>query len=849
VTLSSPGPGRLAYDAPEEVPDELLAEAGRHKAELLELLPPPSNPAQPGEPGVATLTISGRPYHYLRRWTDQVVGDPTADSFLSFDTETELIPDDPAAGPPRLALASAASGGLAAVIHPDDIGRFVLTHRHLHWIGHNVAFDFWVLARHLCERGEDGALAAWWAVVEGGRLHDSMLLDMLVRLARTDDFPEPRNLAVVAREYADLSISKDDPYRLRYAEVIGKDWAGVEPGFFSYAAKDAIVTAAAYRELRACAQELAAAFGGNDVLPDAELRFGLMSETVQVRKAIALAALERQGVHIDLGRVGAVAAGLRARLDAAVAETRAICPGLLKVGKDGRPVYSKKSGTPARSNKALDEQLAKVREEIRTQAGVTVSVPLTKKARLPSRSAKFWAEYAELHPFLAAWIEAEAVTKLLQFCGQLRQGRVHPRYTVMVRTGRTSASGPNIQQIPRGGGFRQMFVPRPGHLLLTADYSFIELRTLAAVCEHRFGKSKLADVIRAGIDPHAHTAAMMLGMPAEEFLAWKADPARKKQYEAGRQAAKAVNFGVPGGLGAASLAAYARRTYGVALTVEEAAQKRWRLIHEIYPELAWYLSEDAHAILARNLGVTVEEARRGLGDLHLSCVYKVLAGDPVRKDGTPYRRAFVRRVWAALAGLGLGDARAGPALARRVCQAGVATLTGRIRGRVPYSAVRNTPFQGLAADGAALALFALVREGYRVVGFVHDEVLIELPDEGGYVGEEKVRQVEEIMVREMEKATPGIPIGVESALSRRWDKRAKLVVEDGKVFPWEPPAEEPPAPVPACTGPAVPGGLWEQAGLTESLEEGVVATVLQPRSEPDEERREDQRQPGHPSAG
>src|SRR5262249_28742398 len=43
-----------------------------------------------------------------------------------------------------------------------------------------------------------------------------------------------------------------------------------------------------------------------------------------------------------------------------------------------------------------------------------------------------------------------------------------------------------------------------------------------------------------------------------------------------------------------------------------------------------------------------------------------------------------------------------PDLAARVCHAGVATLTGRIRGRVRYSQARNTPFQGLAADGAAL---------------------------------------------------------------------------------------------------------------------------------------------------
>ena len=126
-------------------------------------------------------------------------------------------------------------------------------------------------------------------------------------------------------------------------------------------------------------------------------------------------------------------------------------------------------------------------------------------------------------------------------------------------------------------------------------------------------------------------------------------------------------------------------------------------------------------------------------------------------------------------------------LAAKVCHAGVATLTGRIRGRVRYSQARNTPFQGLAADGAALALFELVREGFRVVGFVHDEVLVELPDEGGSVAEATVRHVEEVLCRAMAGVlVGGIPVGCESALSRRWNKKAKLIVKDGKVYPWEP---------------------------------------------------------------
>jgi DNA adenine methylase len=168
----------------------------------------------------------------------------------------------------------------------------------------------------------------------------------------------------------------------------------------------------------------------------------------------------------------------------------------------------------------------------------------------------------------------------------------------------------------------------------------------------------------------------------------------------------------------------------------------------------------------------------------------------------PYKERFVAGIWT-----GLERANKNPELAddlrtrntskelsRKVCMSGVATLTGRIRGRVRYSQARNTPFQGLAADGAALALFALAREGFRVVGFVHDEVLVELPDEGGFVSRAAIERIEQIMVREMEKVLGGLPAGVESALSTRWSKEAKHTILGERVLPWVPKKKAPPSP-------------------------------------------------------
>ena len=64
---------------------------------------------------------------------------------------------------------------------------------------------------------------------------------------------------------------------------------------------------------------------------------------------------------------------------------------------------------------------------------------------------------------------------------------------------------------------------------------------------------------------------------------------------------------------------------------------------------------------------------------------------------------------------------------RTVGSAPVFTLTGRLRAKASFCARHNTVFQGLAADGAKLGLWNLWRAGFRIVNFIHDEVLVEVP--------------------------------------------------------------------------------------------------------------------------
>lgn len=826
------------------------------------------------------VTIGGKQYAFEKRWAGSFLS--PKDGYLALDAETDLV--DLKTQIPRLALLATSAGEQnSSLIHPDDTGKFILQHKSLRFICHNASFDFWVIENHLRQRQEEKARHAWWEIAASNRLHDLMLLDMLVRLAIDDAYPKPRDLAKVAQEYAGLTISKEDPYRMRYGEIIGADWDLVEDGFFEYAIKDAIVTKPAYLQLRKKAVQLLDQFGqGTDIRQEARQKFGLLTESVQVKKAIALAQITRNGMTVDLETVRQTESELRAEVIKAATKAHAICP-IYKPDEHGQLLLSGKSQAPAFDDKLLREQLSKIKEQIEKETHTTLRVPV--KSKGTSRSIKDWADYAHCHPFLQHWTRSQGLAKLLQFFGEFRdrvdlgqlaaelgvdakelasvfklqidKGKltfadhllhlvpkkhealselnldpervlaviqsqaektrqpsymVHPTYNVMIRSGRTSCSAPNLQQVPRDSAFRQAFMAPAGYFMLIADYSFIELRTFAATALHRFGWSKMGDVIKAGVDPHAHTAAMMLDVPVEEFLSWKDNETvaettvvdgrevvtrLKDKYDKARQSAKPVNFGVPGGLGVASLVSYAHSTYKVELTTEEAKNRRELLTKKIYPELDLYLAEDTALIIARNLGAPVQEVRDELGDTALSSIHKILAGDPKRLDGRPYQPTFVSSVWSSLAGLNrnpsLKDAldkrTSSPELATKVCHAGVATSSGRIRGRVRYAQARNTPFQGLAADGAALALFDLVREDFLVIGFIHDEVLTLLPDQGGYVEEATVQRFKDIMCGRMQEALMSdVPVDCDMALAERWTKKAKLIVEEGKVYPWKAPA-------------------------------------------------------------
>jgi DNA polymerase-1 len=112
-------------------------------------------------------------------------------------------------------------------------------------------------------------------------------------------------------------------------------------------------------------------------------------------------------------------------------------------------------------------------------------------------------------------------------------GRIHPSFHQLgAATGRLSASNPNVQNIPirgaEGGRIREAFVPAEGRVLLSADYSQVELRIVA----HYSGDASLIEAFRDGEDVHRRTAAEVAGISLDEVT------------DEQRARAKAVNFGI-----------------------------------------------------------------------------------------------------------------------------------------------------------------------------------------------------------------------------------------------------------------------------------------------------------------
>ena len=175
-------------------------------------------------------------------------------------------------------------------------------------------------------------------------------------------------------------------------------------------------------------------------------------------------------------------------------------------------------------------------------------------------------------------------------------GRIHTSYNQTVTTtGRLSSSNPNLQNIPirteEGNKIRQAFVPsdRANYLIMSADYSQIELRLLAHVSEDEH----LIEAFNSGIDVHTLTASKVFEVPIEEVT-------KEMRYRA-----KAVNFGI----------VYGQSKYGLAKALKITPAEAENFINkyfETYPKINEYMSKMVELVEKQGYVETIFGRRRYL---------------------------------------------------------------------------------------------------------------------------------------------------------------------------------------------------------------------------------------------
>ncbi|MCR4312368.1 MAG: DNA polymerase I [Candidatus Uhrbacteria bacterium] len=236
----------------------------------------------------------------------------------------------------------------------------------------------------------------------------------------------------------------------------------------------------------------------------------------------------------------------------------------------------------------------------KTKSGFSTAAPELEKIVDSHEIVALISEYREL-----AKLKSTYADSLPHLVGP--DGRIHARFNQCVAaTGRLSSSDPNLQNIPirspLGREIRKAFVAKNEYVLLSADYSQIELRLAAHIAKDK----AFIDAFKEGADIHCRTAAQM----------WNISEASVTKQQ--RYAAKAINFGILYGIGPRSLA----RSAGVSF---EEARTFIDLYFQAHPGIKSYLEEMKLRAHANEYVETLYGRRRYLPEIN-SGIPQLIAG-------------------------------------------------------------------------------------------------------------------------------------------------------------------------------------------------------------------------------
>ena len=358
-------------------------------------------------------------------------------------------------------------------------------------VGAHMKFDMHVLANH--------------GITLRGQRYDTMLESYVLNSTATR-----HDMDSTAAKYLGIRTIHFEDVAGKGAKQISFDQVSVETAA-EYAAEDADVTLRLHQKLWPQLEALPA--------------LARLYEEIEQPLVPVLQRMERGGVLIDRAMLQQQSGELAVRLVELAAEAQR------EAGQD----FNVES--PKQLQQILFEKL---------------QIPVLRKTPTgqPSTAEDVLEELAVEHALPKLILEYRALAKLRStYTEKLPQqidattGRVHTSYhQAVAATGRLSSTDPNLQNIPirspEGRRIRQAFIAPPGHLLLAADYSQIELRIMA----HLSGDEGLLRAFAADQDIHRATAAEVFGVAPDQVSADQ------------RRSAKAINFGLIYGMSAFGLA-------------------------------------------------------------------------------------------------------------------------------------------------------------------------------------------------------------------------------------------------------------------------------------------------------
>ena len=470
---------------------------------------PAAGPAEPGT--AADVSMPARagelPREYetvldwprFEHWLQQLRG---AD-LVALDTETDSLDGMRAQ---IVGLSFATEPGRAAYVPlahdypgaPDQLPRDEVLARLRPWledplaakVGQNIKYDLHVFANH--------------GIAVRGYVHDTLLQSYVLEAHK------PHSLESLAERHLGRK-------GLSYEDVCGKGahqipFAQVDVARAAeYSGEDSEMTLQVQQTLWPQLQT------------QDKLRF--VYEQIEMPTCLLLQRIERHGVLIDVQKLAQQSKALGERMVALEQEAYALA---------GQPFNL---GSPKQIGEILFNKLG---------------LPVVKKTAsgAPSTDEEVLEKLAQDHPLPQRMLEHRSLSKLkgtytdkLPLMVNAATGRVHTNYAQAVAvTGRLSSNDPNLQNIPirtpEGRRVREAFVAPPGHRIVSADYSQIELRLMA----HISGDEGMLSAFAAGEDIHRATAAEVFGLPLAEV------GPEQRRY------AKTINFGLIYGMGAFGLA-------------------------------------------------------------------------------------------------------------------------------------------------------------------------------------------------------------------------------------------------------------------------------------------------------